>query len=124
LWKDFEQVGLLLATCSVGQHVRRLHTLLARVQELNGVKFSPVRQDTFGRRTEEAVTNFQRAKQIRPDGVVGPLTLVLLYNSLNDYQHPSLGIGSSPAVAEDAVKPEGPVQEKTMKATFLGEEST
>ncbi len=123
-WKDFEQVGFLLSAGSVGQNIKRLHTLLSKVQELNGTPFAPTRQDTFGRQTKTTVVRFQKAKQIPSDGVVGPLTLVLLYNSLTGYPHPSLSPASSPAVVESAESTEDTAQEKTMNKPSLGKEST
>jgi general secretion pathway protein A len=88
-WKDFDGVGALVTVGSVGQHVKRLHALLAKVPGLNG-DVLPARQDTFSRQTEAAVARFQKAKRLTPDGVAGPLTLVLLYNALPHYPHPSL----------------------------------
>ena len=124
LWKDFEQVGFLLATGSVGQHVKRLHTLLSKAQERDSAKFAPVRQDTFGRQTEAAVARFQKAKQIPSDGVVGPLTLVVLYNSLTDYPHPSLGARGSPVVVESLEKTEGATQDTPTEKMSLVKEKT
>ena len=37
-----------------------------------------------------AVARFQKGKRLTPDGVVGPLTMILLYNAVPDYQHPRL----------------------------------
>jgi general secretion pathway protein A len=100
-WKDFENVGFLLALGSVGQNVKRLHTLLSKVQGPDDGKFLPPRLDTFGRQTEAAVTRFQKAKRLPSDGVVGPLTLVLLYNSLTNYSHPNLGTMGNPPIGEN-----------------------
>jgi general secretion pathway protein A len=88
-WKDFENVGILLTVGSIGQNVRRLHTLLSKVQGTDGKPF-PGRLDTFSRQTEERVARFQKAKRLTPDGVIGPQTMVVLYNSLPGYSHPSL----------------------------------
>jgi len=91
-WKDFEGIGAPLTVGSVGQNVRRLHMMLTKVQ---GAKELPLavseRENIFSRQTEEAVARFQRAKRLTPDGVAGPLTMILLYNSLATYVHPSLG---------------------------------
>lgn len=123
-WKDFENVGFLLAVGSVGQNVKRLHTLLSKVQEPSDGKFLPIRPDTFGRQTEEAVVRFQKAKHIPSDGVVGPLTLVLLYNSLTDYPHPSLGAMESPAMVENPGRTGGTAQGKSLRKTPLAKERT
>jgi general secretion pathway protein A len=123
-WKDFENVGFLLAVGSVGQNVKRLHTLLSKVQEPRDGKFLPIRPDTFGRQTEEAVVRFQKAKHIPSDGVVGPLTLVLLYNSLTDYPHPSLGAMESPAMVENPGRAGGTAQGKSLRKTPLAKERT
>ena len=93
-WKDFEGVGAPLTVGSVGQNVRRLHMMLTKAQ---GEKESPLpsagRETIFSRQTEAAVARFQRAKRLTPDGVAGPLTMILLYNSLSAYAHPSLSTG-------------------------------
>ena len=114
-WKDFENVGFLLAVGSVGQNVKRLHTLLSKIQEPTEEKFSPARQDIYGRQTEVAVSRFQKVKRIPSDGIVGPLTLVLLYNSLTDYTHPTLGSVASPTAVEQSEQEGETVQGKTEK---------
>jgi len=48
---------------------------------------------TFDKKTEEAVAMFQRAKRLVPDGVVGPYTMIMLYNALPGYAHPHLRDG-------------------------------
>jgi putative peptidoglycan binding protein len=107
-WKDFEGIGAPLTVGSVGQNVRRLHAMLTKVQ---GSKETPLptagRENVFSRQTEEAVARFQRAKRLTPDGVAGPLTMILLYNSLATYAHPSLGGGITPAPKETPVALEG-----------------
>jgi len=123
-WKDFENVGFLLAVGSVGQNVKRLHTLLSKVQGPSDGKFLPIRPDTFGQQTKEVVVRFQKAKHIPSDGVVGPLTLVLLYNSLTDYPHPSLGAIESPAMVEDPGRAEGTAHGKSVRKTPLTKERT
>jgi general secretion pathway protein A len=98
-WKDFENVGFLVTVGSVGQHVRRLHTLLSKAQGLNGGDTLTARPDTFSRQTEEAVARFQKAKRLTPDGVVGPQTIVVLYNSLPGYPHPKLSATAGTSTA-------------------------
>lgn len=103
-WKDFEGIGAPLTVGSVGQNVRRLHAMLTKAQ---GEKESPLpgagRETVFSRQTEAAVARFQRAKRLTPDGVAGPLTMILLYNSLSTYAHPSLGGGTGPTSKETPV---------------------
>jgi general secretion pathway protein A len=101
-WKDFENLGFLLTVGSVGQNVRRLHTLLSKVQELHEAELSVAGQmtdkltflnrETFSKQTEQVVARFQKANRLAPDGVVGPLTMILLYKSLPGYSRPSLVI--------------------------------
>jgi general secretion pathway protein A len=95
-WKDFDAVGLMLTVGSVGQNVKRFHTLLAKA---NGTDPTFTRKqasgqlpalEAFSRKTEEAVAHFQKAKRLTPDGVAGPLTMILLYNSAAGYSHPML----------------------------------
>ena len=107
-WKDFEGIGAPLTVGSVGQNVRRLHMMLTKVQ---GAKDSPLpvagRENVFSRQTEAAVARFQRTKRLTPDGVAGPLTMILLYNSLATYTHPRLGGGTDAAPRETPVALKG-----------------
>jgi hypothetical protein len=95
-WKDFDAVGLMLTVGSVGQNVKRFHTLLAKAsgedpafthKQASG---QPPAREAFSRKTEEAVAHFQKAKRLTPDGVAGPFTMILLYNSAAGYSHPTL----------------------------------
>jgi general secretion pathway protein A len=113
-WKDFENLGFVLTVGSVGQNVRRLHTLLSKVQELHEAELSAAGQmterltllnrETFSKQTEQVVARFQKANRLAPDGVVGPLTMILLYKSLPGYSRPSLVIkqDESGAIRETA----------------------
>lgn len=99
-WKDFENIGALLTVGSVGQNVKRLHALLSKVQGAQaGSPSAPdqplgrpefLNRETFSTQTEQAVARFQKANRLTPDGVVGPLTMILLYKSLPGYPRPSL----------------------------------
>jgi general secretion pathway protein A len=92
LWKDFEELGMQLTVGSVGLNVQRLHRLLAKTQDVNGSTLPASGWETvFNRQTEASVARFQRTKRLTPDGVVGPLTMILLYNAVPTYTHPRLG---------------------------------
>lgn len=98
-WKDFENIGFLLTVGSVGQNVRRLHALLSKVEEGQRAqlpaeqphaKATFLNRETFSKQTEQVVARFQKANRLTPDGVVGPLTMILLYNALPEYTRPRL----------------------------------
>jgi general secretion pathway protein A len=94
-WKDFEEIGVPLTVGSVGNNVKRLHDMLTKAQGTAALPSSESgRDNVFNRQTEAAVARFQRAKRLTPDGIAGPLTLILLYNSLSTYTHPSLSVGA------------------------------
>jgi general secretion pathway protein A len=92
LWKDFDELGTRLTVGSVGLNVQRLHRLLAKTPSVNG-NLLPTSgwENVFNRQTEASVARFQRTKRLTPDGVVGPLTMILLYNTVPTYTHPRLG---------------------------------
>ena len=123
-WRDFDNVGFLLTVGSVGQNVKRLHALLSKVQGASDGRFLPARLDTFSRQTAEAIVRFQKAKHIPSDGVVGPLTLVLLYNSLINYSRPSLGGRESSVTGENPERTGEAAQGKKMRKTPLLKERT
>ena len=87
-WRNFEDLEAHLTVGSVGQSVKRLHTLLHQARV-----YPQLPSSTFDRKTEEAVARFQQAKRLVPDGVVGPFTMIMLYNSLPGYPHPRLTAG-------------------------------
>lgn len=94
-WKDFENIGAPLAVGSVGQQVRRLYMLLSQAPGMN-TRLSPeARLDTFSRQTEEIVARFQKSRRLAPDGVVGPQTMISLYNAVSGYTLPSLKTGKT-----------------------------
>ena len=90
-WKDFEELGDFLAVGHRGKKVQRLHSLLSKAQVLS-LTGTPAgtSQNVFSPYIETAVAHFQKGKRLTPDGVVGPLTMILLYNAVPDYQHPRL----------------------------------
>jgi hypothetical protein len=90
-WKDFEKLGNLLAVVYRGKTVKRLHSLLSKARVLSPTgTLAGTSQDVFSPDIETAVARFQKGKRLSPDGVVGPLTMILLYNAAPDYQHPRL----------------------------------
>lgn len=99
-WKDFENVGAPLALGSVGQQVRRLYTLLAQTPEINARLSPEARRDTYSKQTEEIVARFQKSRRLTPDGVVGPQTMISLYNTVPSYRRPSLSMVNSLAQAD------------------------
>ncbi|MBI3247641.1 MAG: AAA family ATPase [Deltaproteobacteria bacterium] len=103
-WKDFENVGAPLGVGSVGQQVKRLYRLLAQTPGGN-VQLSPdTRLDTYSRKTEDLVARFQKSRRLTPDGVVGPQTMITLYNAVSGYSRPSLTVSppSSPGRETEA----------------------
>jgi general secretion pathway protein A len=86
-WRNFEELEANLTLGSVGQSVKRLYSLLERAQV-----YSEPPSSTFDRKMQEAVALFQQAHRLVPDGIVGPFTLIMLYNSLPGYPHPHLRV--------------------------------
>lgn len=101
-WKDFENVGAPLGVGSVGQQVKRLYQLLSQAPDTN-VQLSPdMRLDTYSRKTEDLVARFQKSRRLTPDGVVGPQTMISLYNAISGYTRPSLTASSSSSPSPEA----------------------
>lgn len=88
-WRDFESFSPRLLPGSTGPEVARLQTLLARV----GVYPAPPSL-AYDAATTEAIARFQRSHRLIPDGIVGPLTKIVLYGALADYRHPRLSGGT------------------------------
>jgi hypothetical protein len=87
-WRDFEGLGPWLALGSSGPSVQRLQGLLSQAQVYNG----PL-SVTYNHETRDAVVAFQRANRLVPDGIVGPLTLISLYNApVPGYPRPHLRV--------------------------------
>ena len=87
-WRDFEGLSPYLATGSIGPEVERLQRLLARLGEYDN-ETSPI----YDSATAEAIARFQRSRRLPPDGIVGPLTKIVLYDAVAGYEHPRLGGG-------------------------------
>jgi general secretion pathway protein A len=88
-WRDFEAFSSRLVPGARGPEVERLQKLLARV----GV-YPSAPSLTYDTATTEAVARFQRSRRLVPDGIVGPLTKIVLYGALDDYPHPRLSGGT------------------------------
>ncbi len=91
LWRDQESLQRDLGPGSGGPLVSTLQTLLAEAGLYRG---SP--SGLYDDLTENAVRRFQEAQHIRSDGVVGPITQILLYNTLARYRRPTLQGGRQP----------------------------
>jgi general secretion pathway protein A len=89
LWRDYENFSPRLVPGSVGPEVERLQKLLARV----GV-YPAQPSLTYDTATTEAIARFQRSHRLIPDGIVGPLTKIVLYGAVVDYEHPRLSGGT------------------------------
>jgi len=89
MWRDFENLSPLLIPGSSGAEVEHLQRLLSRV----GVYARPPSM-TYDEATTEAIAQFQRSRRLVPDGIVGPLTKIVLYDELGGYQQPHLSGGT------------------------------
>ena len=88
-WRDFEKFSATLAPGSRGPEVRRLQELLTRAGVYAGAPSL-----AYDVATSEAIAKFQRSHRLLPDGIVGPLTKIVLYGALADYRHPRLSGGT------------------------------
>jgi peptidoglycan hydrolase-like protein with peptidoglycan-binding domain len=68
--EDVMNSGPTLAIGSTGPDVRRVQILLVMIKLLD---FSGI-DGNFGPKTQHAVKSFQEGNNLRPDGVVGPVT--------------------------------------------------
>lgn len=109
-WKDFENVNAPLTVGSVGQQVRRLYMLLSQTPGIDARLFANARLDTFSQQTQEVVARFQKSKRLAPDGIVGPQTMITLYNSVPGYFRPSLSSATSLAKEGHIHNPQEPTQ--------------
>lgn len=83
---------------SSGQDVITLQYLLNVAAEFNSTIPAPAQDGKFGKGTQQAVTAFQRAAGLTPDGIVGALTWQALYNTYlgaNNVIPPSADAGGS-----------------------------
>lgn len=98
---DPEGLRYDLAPGGGGPAVRKLQTMLASAGFFEGAPTS-----VYDNLTENAVRRFQEARGVVIDGVAGPITQILLYNSLARFDRPTLtaGVAARPAAV---VRPEG-----------------
>jgi general secretion pathway protein A len=86
LWRDFEQLGAApLGPSTRGPSVQRLARLLKQAGAYPGPE-----TDIYDTQVSTAVAAFQRARRLGPDGLVGPLTRIVLYDAAGGYARPSL----------------------------------
>ena len=88
-WRDYENFSSRLVPGARGAEVERLQKLLTRVGVYPGKP--SLAYDT---ETAEAIARFQRSRRLVPDGIVGPLTKIVLYGALDEYVHPRLSGGT------------------------------
>lgn len=88
-WEDFEGLPAVLGPGNVGTEVERLQRLLVRLGE-----YGSTPSIVYDAATTEAIARFQRSRRLEPDGIVGPLTKIVLYDALASYEHPRLHEGS------------------------------
>ena len=87
LWRDFEELGTVLRPGTRGIAVVRLQKLLRQAGT-----FGSEPTGVFDAMTNTAVLSFQRTHRLDPDGLVGPLTDIVLYGGGGGYLHPTLAI--------------------------------
>ncbi len=86
LWRDFEGLGTVLRPGARGICVVRLQKLLRQAGTLGSEPTG-----VFDAVTNTAVLGFQRTHLLDADGLVGPLTDIVLYGS-GGYLHPTLAM--------------------------------
>ena len=110
-WKNYEEIGITLREGSRGTSVAKLQALLSDVEgpaQLATLLGKPT--GFFGTQTQEAVARFQTMQHLVSDGIVGPQTLIVIYNRLSAYTPPSLSRGEilvNPFAAQRATHAQG-----------------
>ena len=94
-WQNYEKIKTTLSEGQGGASVARLQRLLEDVTAPDARDpLFVFRQDGpaqfFGAETQSAVRHFQTMQKLPSDGILGPQTLILLYNRLPLYNPPSL----------------------------------
>ena len=86
LWRDFAHLGpTVLNPQTSGPAVRRLTGLLRQVGVYRGPEV-----ELYDDAVKTAVREFQRSRRLVADGVVGPLTRLMLYSAARGFARPSL----------------------------------
>ncbi len=85
LWKDHERFRRSMGPGSGGPAVLRLQALLREAGLYDGIV-----NGIYGDDAEKAVRDFQTAHRLAADGVAGPVTQILLYNSIARFSRPEL----------------------------------
>jgi len=85
LWRDFDGLGGNQSRGARGVAITRLQQLLQRAGAFHGRPTG-----VFDAETHAAVVAFQRANQLADDGIVGPLTRIVLYRTAGGYPRPTL----------------------------------
>lgn len=84
-WVDFASIGYVAVPGTTGENVRRLQFLLGLV----GCRDVPT-SARYDATSMECVKNFQHAQGLVADGLVGPRTLMVLYQTAGAYPMPRL----------------------------------
>ncbi len=84
-WVDFASIGYVAVPGMRGENVRRLQFLVG----LTGCIDIPT-NGRYDKQTIECIKEFQRQQGLVVDGLVGPRTLMLLYQVAGAYKMPSL----------------------------------
>ena len=92
LWRDFDGLGATLQAGTRGVSVAQLQALLRRA---GATAIEPT--GTFDTGTSRAVVDFQRRHQLEADGLVGPLTRIVLYATTTGYRRPALALPAQSA---------------------------
>jgi general secretion pathway protein A len=87
LWRDFDGLGGNQSRGARGVAITRLQQLLQRAGAFHGPPTG-----VFDAETHAAVIAFQRANQLAGDGIVGPLTRIVLYRTAGGYPRPTLAV--------------------------------
>ena len=88
LWKDPLNLSAGLSPGSRGDRIKRLQGLLTEAGAYHG----PL-TGVYDRMTLSAVKEFQSAREIEQDGIVGGQTLMLLYRFIDRFEVPRLAVG-------------------------------
>ena len=89
LWKDSLNFPTRMSPGTRGDHIKRLQDLLREAGSYRGPSTGLYDKDTV-----LAVKEFQSARGIDQDGIVGAQTLMLLYRSSGQFELPRLTVGS------------------------------